>query len=161
MRKTHIKKVESRSRYEIPHFEDDKWRAFIEAGCYPYALDLKVNEYYFIGEFIGKLCTANSTDIELVETFKEEVETIFEYEVQEVETDYICQEEEKLVYLQRDEHTGYYHLLRQDSDRLWSHKFPKELPIRVDSIGNIIEDPDSMIESSYRGWCFLLRKRAS
>lgn len=143
----------------MPEFNPSKWEGFLEAGCYPYALNLKVNQFFLVGDLIGKRCTSNTEDDVLVKTLKEELEVIFDYEVKEVETDIKPQKGEKKIYLQRHEHTGHYHFLREDSDGLWSHKYPGELPERKDSIGKIIEDPDAMIDAPFIGWCFLLRRK--
>ena len=143
-----------------PKYEPQQWKKFRNAGCYPYCLDLKVDKFFLVGDLIGKRCDSHVTNMYLIQTLKEELETIFDYKVKEVDTEYRTKKGEKKIYLQRDEHTGYYHFLREDDDNVWSHKFPNELPVRVDSIGNIIEDPDSMVESAFSGYCFLLKRES-
>jgi len=150
-----------RGIYELTKFNPDEWSELLEAGCYPYVLDLKMNDFLLIGDFIGKTCTSLTTDQELIEIFKEELSSIFDLEVIEVSTEYPLKEGERKVYIQREDHTGYYHLLRQDNDGIWSHKCPRELPIREDSIGEIIKDPDMMVDTPFSGWCFLLKQRVS
>lgn len=157
-----MKKAEElRGIYELPEFNPNEWSEYLEAGCYPYVLDLKMNQFFLIGDFIGKRCTGSTTDEELVETFKEELNIIFDLDVNEVSTEYPLKEGERKVYIQREDHTGYYHLLRQDNDGIWSHKYPRELPVREDSIGETIKDPDMMVDTPFSGWCFLLKQRVS
>lgn len=143
------------------NYNPSAWCECLEAGCYPYALNLMVNKFFLIGDLIGNTCTSYTSDDELISVFKEELEKIFNFEVEEIDTEYELKKGEKKIYLSREQHTGYYHLLRQDEDGMWSHKFPKELPIREDSLGQIIEDPDAMVEAPFYGWCFLLRERTS
>lgn len=155
-----MNKASTRAIYDLPTYSSSEWNEFLEAGCYPYAINLKMNQFVLIGDFIGKTCTSLTSDEELIKTFKQELKEIFEIEVIEVDTKYKVSEGEKMVYIQREDHTGYYHLLRQDDDGKWSHKFPNELPIREDSLGQIIECPDAMVEAHSRGWCFMLRKES-
>lgn len=145
----------------MPKFEPSKWEEFLDAGCYPYALNLSANQFFLIGDLIGKTCVSTTPDDILVKILKEELETIFDYEVEEIETGVKAKKGEKKIYLQRHNHSGYYHLFREDSDEKWSHKYPGELPIRKDSIGQIIEDPDAIVDKPFTGWCFLLRKKES
>ena len=147
--------------YRERNYNPKAWSNYLEAGCYPYALNLLVDKFFLIGDLIGKTCTALTSDEDLIKVFKEELKEIFDLEVEETSTEYKTKENERKVYLQREEHTGYYHLLRQDEDGMWSHKFPKELPTRQDSIGLLIEDPDTMVEAPFKGWCFVLKERAS
>lgn len=139
-------------------FEPRKWEEYIDAGCYPYALDLFCNQFILVGDFIGKRCNEKVSDKFLVDTLKEEL-SFLGYQIKEIDTEYCIKKEyEFKIYLQRDEHTGYYHFLRQDISDIWSHKFPKEVPTNIDSYGQLIENPETMIESPFYGWCFLLRK---
>lgn len=142
-------------------YNPEAWSEYLEEGCYPYALNLLVNEFFLVGDLIGKRCNEYTSDEDLIRILKEELRKKIDFEVEEIETEYVTKEDETKIYLQREEHTGYYHLLRQDEDGMWSHKYPKELPTRQDSIGQNIEDSDTMVEAPFKGWCFLLRKRTS
>lgn len=42
---------------KTPKYEPSKWSNAIGAGCYPYALNLVKNEFFVVGELIGKRCT--------------------------------------------------------------------------------------------------------
>lgn len=144
---------------KTPKFEPTKWKNAKDAGCYPYAINLQKNEFFVVGEFIGKRCTERTSNDELLKTLKEELD-VLGYDVKEIEVEDSIREDEMKIYLQREEQTGYYHFLRQDSDGLWSHKYPNELPIRTDSVGNFIEDPECMVEVPFIGWCFKLSRKA-
>lgn len=142
-----------------PKYSPNKWRRFKNAGCYPYAINLFVNEFFLIGDIIGKRCSEYVSDEELISVLKEELEEIG-YDVAEIDVaDNIGSILTPKIYLQRNQHTGFYHFLRQDKDGLWSHKFPGELPIRKDSYGNEIIDPEMMVKTAFIGWCFRLKKR--
>lgn len=140
-----------------PNYSQKQWKNYLGAGCYTYALNLFINEKIFIGDIIGHRCTNRVSDFELIHTLEEEMNFIG-WDMQEVETDYLNSIDEKMIYLQREEHTDYYHFLRKDKQG-WSHKSPNELPEQRDSAGYLIEDPDAMIELPYQGWCFLLTKK--
>lgn len=141
-----------------PEFIPEEWKAVIEAGCYPYALDMPINKKVLIGDFIGKRCTEQVSDEMLISTLIEELNYLG-YKVREENSlSEVLKEDEKKIFLQREIHTGYYHLVRQDKDGLWSHKYPGELPTCLDSTGYVIEIPESMSERPFDGWCFYLRK---
>lgn len=144
--------------WNSPKYEPLDWEECLGAGCYPYALGLKVNQFFVVGDIIGKHCNNNVSDDYLIDVLKEEIEFILDCVVEEVETDIILEEGERLIYIQREEHTGYYHFLRQDDNGMWSHKYPNELPTNRDSAGVIIEDPDSMVEAPFYGWCLLIKE---
>ena len=132
------------------------WKNCIKAGCYQYAIGFHSNEHLLVGDIIGKRCRANVSDDTLLHILKEELETLG-YEVKEVEIDYQLKEGEIKIYLQRDEHSGYYHFLRQDESGVWSCKFPGEMPTSKDNNGKEIENPESMIKPPNYGWCFCLK----
>ena len=136
---------------------EESWQNFLGAGCYQYAIDFYSNEFLVVGDIIGKRCSEHVSDETLVETLIEELK-VLGYNVKEVETDTQIKNGEKKIYLQRDEHTGYYHFLKQDSDGIWSHKYPGEMPITIDNSGQEIDDPESMVEPPFYGWCFCLTK---
>ena len=133
-----------------------KWKNFIGAGCYQYAIGFYSNEYLVVGDIIGKRCNEYVSDELLLDVLIEELETLG-YQVEEVDTEYQLKEGEIKIYLQRDEHSGYYHFLKQDETGIWSHKYPGEMPITTDNGGKEIENPESMIEPPFYGWCFCLK----
>ena len=139
-------------------FRPNMWKHFIDAGCYSYALDIRINDFFLVGDFIGKRCNAHVSDQQLIETLIEEV-SFLGFHIQPTKTESPIRSDQRKIYLQRFEHSGHYHFLRQDSDGIWSHKFPQELPVQKDSYGEIILDPDGMIEAPFSGWCFVLEKR--
>lgn len=142
---------------KTPKYEPNKWRNAKGAGCYPYAINLLKNEFFVVGEFIGKRCTEKTSNEDLVKTLKEELD-VLGYNAEEIDVEEAISEDEMKIYLQREEQTGYYHFLREDADGLWSHKYPDELPTRQDSAGYIIKDPECMVEIPFIGWCFKLSK---
>lgn len=157
-----MKKAKERSiapGWNPPMYEPKEWNTCLDAGCYPYALNIKVNKFFVVGDLIGKHCNGSVSDEYLIAVLKEEVEFILDCELTEVETNTFLNEGERLIYIQREDHTGYYHFLRKDDNGTWSHKYPNELPTNRDSIGEIIEDPDCMVDKAFRGWCFLIKKR--
>ena len=141
-----------------PKYRPNKWKHAINAGCYPYAIELFIDKFLVVGDIIGKRCASDVSDERLISVLKEELEEIG-YDVSEIDVDQEIGAEESKIYLQRNEHTGFYHFLRQDEDRLWSHKFPNELPTRKDSAGYDIIDPEMMVDAAFDGWCFCLKKR--
>lgn len=147
----------ARRTLKTPKYEPNKWKNAKGAGCYPYAINLLKNEFFVVGEFIGKRCTEKTSNEDLVKTLKEELE-VLGYNAEEIDVEDSISEDEMKIYLQREEQTGYYHFLREDADGLWSHKYPDELPTRQDSVGNTIEDPEGMVEVPFIGWCFKLSK---
>ena len=139
---------------ETPDYNPEEWVDFLDAGCYPYVLNMKVNKFFLIGDLIGKTCTSTTSDEVLIETLKEELETIMDYEVKEVDIRVQHKKGEKKIYLHRFNHSGHYHLYRQDSDGKWSHKYPAQLPNRQ-YIEKAIDD------NSFTGWCLLLKRKKS
>lgn len=150
-----------RNNTSTPKYRPNRWKYAINAGCYPYAIDMFQNEFFLVGDLIGKRCDNKVSNEQLINTLIEELNEIG-YEVIEIEdaNEKINSDEFK-IYLQREEHTGFYHFFRQDVDGIWSHKYPFELPTRKDSLGNKILDPELMLEATVFGWCFRLKKRAS
>lgn len=150
-----------RKSVNTPKYRPNRWKHAIQAGCYPYAIDLFQDEFFLVGDLIGKRCDSKATDEQLIDTLLEELNEIG-YDVIEIEdTDEKVSSDEFKIYLQREQHTGYYHFFRQDEDDIWSHKFPNELPIREDSLENEITDPEKMLETAFLGWCFRLKKKVS
>lgn len=141
-----------------PKYRPNKWKYAINSGCYPYAINLFVDKFLLVGDLIGKRCNDYVSDERLISVLEEELEEIG-YNVSEIDVDDVIAPNELKIYLQRNEHTGFYHFLRQDKDGLWSHKFPNELPTRKDSAGYDIVDPEMMVDTAFIGWCFRLKKR--
>lgn len=109
--------------------ECEKWKDKLEAGCYPYALKIPINEFCLIGEFIGNPCTGITSEKELIETFKQEVQEIFNYKLEETNWETIPKDNQFKVILVRDFHSGYYHFYRQNSEGVFTDKIPGELPM--------------------------------
>lgn len=139
-------------------YAPNSWKSLEGAGCYPYALNMKVNKFFLVGEFIGEKCNEKVSDEHLIYTLIKEL-TFLGFKVKECETEFPTKKGQFKIFLQREVHTGYYHFLREDSNGIWSHKYPRELPVQVDSAGQLIEDPYCMVEAPFTGWCFLLEKK--
>lgn len=132
-----------------PKYRPNKWKHAIKAGCYPYALDLFQDEFFLVGDLIGKRCDCKVSDKQLIDTLLEELKEIG-FDVVEIEfVDEKINENEFKIYLQRDLHTGYYHFLREDDNGIWSHKSPNELPTEK-KLKELKEDISS-------NWCFKLK----
>ena len=144
---------------KIPMYKPEKWKQTINAGCYTYVLNLFEDKFYLIGDFIGKRCKETVSDEKLIEVFIEEISEHFNCEIEEVDSNKQLEKGKLKVYIQRHIHTGYYHFFRQDSNGFWSHKYPRELPTKVDSVGEVIENPDEMVDMPFVGWCFEISQR--
>ena len=97
---------------KTPKYEPSKWKNAKGAGCYPYAINLLKNEFFVVGEFIGKRCTEKTSNEDLVKTLKEELE-VLGYNAEEIDVEESISEDEMKIYLQREEQTGYYHFLEK------------------------------------------------
>lgn len=140
-------------------YKPEQWAGkLLGAGCYPYAANFQHDALIKIGTFIGKPCGKKTTDEVLIATLKEELIYMGYTSVEEVSTDYVAKPGERKIYLSRTEQSGAYHMYRQDDDGHWSHKYPNEKPTNRDSSGELISDPEDMIEAPYYGWCFLLKR---
>lgn len=145
------------SQEEFPQeFNPREWEAYKGAGCYPYALGIKTDEAFLIGDLIGRRVTHHNTEEEILEVLMIELEEMG-FEVLECDTMDIAEEGCFKIYLEINQN-GEYHFLRQDSDGIWSHKAPDHLPHRKDTAGYEIIDPDSMVAPGFVGYCFLLEK---
>ena len=56
----------ARRTLKTPKYEPNKWKNAKDAGCYPYAINLLKNEFFVVGEFIGKRCTEKTSNEDLV-----------------------------------------------------------------------------------------------
>lgn len=136
-----------------PSYSKNSWKNYLEAGCYNYALNLFINKKLFIGDLIGCRCTNQVANEELIQILWEEMDFL-KWEMEKVDLNTSMLSNQKMIYLQREENTGYYHFLRRDKEG-WSHKSPKELPKQAE-IAELIQGKKENCE----GWCFLLTKKA-
>lgn len=143
-------------------FRPRKWAGrLLGAGCYPYAANFYCERFIRIGELIGKPCDMVTPDNELIITLWEELLYLGYKSVKEVRTDYILQPGESKIYLRRADQLGVYHLFRQNSDGLWSHKYKNKLPSERDSYQDLLVNPAQRNPKegfTYHGWCFLLSR---
>lgn len=145
-------KQEIRKTITYPSYNPLDWKEYKEASCYVYAMNMHTNQFLLIGNIIGKKTGEKSSNEELIEVLQEEVRFLGA-EIQLTTEDSKVEKNEYKICLIRDPRTGYYHFFRQDNDSLWSHKFPKELPERVDYNGE-----DSFYYESFRKrWYFKIR----
>ena len=133
-----------------------KWKKYLGASCYQYAIDFYSNEFLLIGDIIGKRCNEYTSDEKIIATLREELE-VLGYELTETETYAPLKKHETKIYFQRDQNSGYYHFLKQDNNGIWSHKIPNEMPStlingKTKKIHNILTKP------TIYGRCFCLRK---
>ena len=140
-----------RKAVNAPKYNPNKWKHAINSGCYPYAVNLFINNFLLIGSIIGKPCNYRTTDEKLVNTLIEELNYIG-YNVKSIRIEDRIKEGELKIYLQRERMTGYYHFLRQDADGNWSHKYPGEIPI---------VEKNFKADINISGWCFCLSKKVS
>lgn len=142
-------------------FNPKEWEEYPNAGCYPYALDWKIDRLLLVGELLESKCS-QGVSAETLITFLMHEQAALGYQIDAVDVKHKCKEGEKKIYLQYFPKLGSYHMLREDSDGTWSHKYPNEPPSRKDSADRIIENPEEMAEEApFCGWCFLLKKRMS
>lgn len=137
-------------------YNPDEWEDYNSSNCYPYALGLKTNESFLVGDIIGKRVTdKDSIDI-LLYTLRLELEALG-FEMLECCTEDIAPEGSFKIYLERNS-SGEYHFLREDEDGLWSHKAADFSPNRRDTAGYLITDPNSMCNPAFEGYCFMLTR---
>ena len=140
-------------------FYPEEWENYLKAGCYPYSLNLKIDKFALIGDFIGKRCTKNTDEDTLIDTLQEEVRFLG-FEIRQVRLREIIhlKNGEFLIYLIRDKHLGVYHVLRRDDNGTWSHKFPDEYPIKA----NFLEEEYVRSNNRFaKGWMFALKPKDS
>lgn len=143
-------------------FRPRKWAGrLLGAGCYPYAANFYSEKLIQIGAFINNPCNMLTPDDELVHTLVEELRYMGYQSVEEVQTDYKIQPGESKIYLKRLDQLGSYHMFRQNSDGLWSHKYSGKLPSERDSYRELLINParrNPKESFTYHGWCFLLKR---
>lgn len=53
-----------------PKYRPNKWKYAIRSGCYPYAIELFVDEFLLVGDMIGKRCNDYVSDEKLISVLK-------------------------------------------------------------------------------------------
>ena len=137
-------------------YDPDEWEYYLGANCYPYAIGLKTNKSFMIGDLIGRRVTNKDSIVTILYVLHLELETLG-FEVLECCTEDIVPEGSHKIYLEKNS-CGEYHFLRQDEDGLWSHKAADFSPNRRDTAGYLITDPDSMCNPAFEGYCFMLTR---
>ena len=135
-------------------FNPEEWADYNGANCYPYALGLKTDEAFLIGDFIGKRMTHINSLTDVLYILHLELEALG-FQVIECCTKDIVPEGSFKIYLERNE-LGEYHFLREDEDGFWSHKAADSPPNRRDTAGYLIRDPDLVSSPAFEGYCFML-----
>lgn len=146
-----LSKTLRKAKNNIVSFRPNRWKHFLKAGCYPYALNLEINDFFLIGDFIKKRCDYSVSDEFLKNVLLEEL-SFLGYTPQETEIDFALNSNQLKIYLTRDTHSGYYHFYRQDNDGMWSHKDVNRIPVRITSL-------EDTINKLSTGWCFVLTKK--
>ena len=141
-----------------PEFSPEEWRKNIATGCYTYAMQWNVSTFVLIGDIIDERVTECEEDEEIIDVLTRELEFLG-YEIKECDVTLEAPKGTFKIFLMRYELTGHYHFLREDSNKQWSHKYPKELPTNKDYHGNIINNPLNLCDASYYGWCFLVSNK--
>ncbi len=155
----HTNRLEIRLLDFDPKFQPKVWAgALIDAGCYPYAANFFWAEFLQIGGIIGSPCNGTTPDQELVNTLKEELGFIGYASIEEVDINYKTNPGELKIYLARTNVLGTYHMFRQDSNGLWSHKFKGVLPTERDYEKKLLRKPKDLDNFPYHGWCFKLKR---
>ncbi len=108
-----------------PIFEPALWfRNCPRANCYPYALDLKINQPMLVGDMIQKRvkqCFCREDFNHFFQVFEEELDTIGLKIVDRMEDNAVgLKGDLKICILFL--YTGDYHFVRQDLDEIWSLK---------------------------------------
>lgn len=138
-----------------PVFHPELWEGFLKTSCYAYALNLKMNEFVLVGEFLGERCDQNMSNKKMIEVLKKEVEFLG-FSIKEVGKEYIPKEKEFLIYFKRNQKLNGYHFLRQDTNKMWSHKFHLEYPSHADFWKKeYVEEGNEWM----KGWFFVLRRK--
>lgn len=155
----HTNRLDIRLLDYNPKFQPKVWAgALIDAGCYPYAANFSWPEFLQIGGIIGYPCNGMTTDQDLVCTLKEELDFIGYTSIEEIDLDYKTNPGELKIYLARTNVLGTYHMFRQDSNGLWSHKFNGHLPTERDYEKKLLRKPKDLANFPYHGWCFKLKR---
>ena len=133
-------------------FAPKKWKDYENASDYLYILNIMIDEYIDVGGIIGKNCSNETSDEELISIFNEEANFIG-YEIEQINENDKTEDSEIKICLVRDEKTGYYHFIRQDNDETWSEKVSKDLPMKLDWE----EDNEFYYSDFQKHWYFKLR----
>lgn len=135
-------------------YNPEDWKNFNGANCYPYALGIKTNDSFLVGDLIGKRITSKNSISDLLYVLRVEIEELG-FEMEECCTDDIVPDGSFKIYMECNK-LGEYHFLREDEDGLWSHKAADFPPNRRDTAGFLIKDPDAMCNPAFEGYCFVL-----
>lgn len=131
-----------------------QWKKCLKAGCYPYALDMRINEFALIGDFIGKRCTWRVSDEVLIDTLIKELDFL-EIKVRKSNLEEVVKKGEIKIYLERDTMSGYYHFSRQDASGIWTHKEPGKTPQKLPEKFYKAGEEDELY---FDTWCFIIKK---
>ena len=136
-----------------PEFDPIEWEEYPRATCYSYALGLKIDEGFLIGDFIGKRVTQSDSMYEQIDVLIEELEMLDLY-VDTCDTMDVVEEGFLKIYIEWNE-KGEYHFYRQDIDGKWSHKASGKSPKQYDEQGFLILNPE---EIAKKGKCFIISR---
>lgn len=149
-----VRNLLSEVQYPL-EFNPAEWKDNLDANCYEYALGLKIDEGYLIGDFIGKRVTKNDSIAKHLEVLLEELDALGFFVV-ECDTTDLTEENTFKIYIEWNEENEY-HFLRQDLDFRWSQKAQGLFPTDRDENGFFIMDPE-MNSKSVLGKCFILTR---
>ena len=57
-------------------YDPDEWEYYLGANCYPYAIGLKTNESFMIGDLIGRRVTNKDSIVTILYVLHLELETL-------------------------------------------------------------------------------------
>lgn len=128
-------------------FEPMKWKSYIEATCYSYALNMFVDKRFYIGDiYPGSRAEVSCSDDILQKILVDELKILgFSVKVSNVNGE---NRKGFLICIVRERETGYYHFYRRDNVG-WSHKRPGELPTRFNKQGKILNGLAPYFERGY------------
>ena len=149
-----VRKALEKTTYPLK-FNPQSWSNY-NSNCYSYVLGAKVNFYFLVGDLIGKRVTDHTPENEKLSILKEELQALG-FSFFEIDVDDEIPEDYYKIYFQIFDSTGKYHLLRQDSDGLWSHRGAYGLLDRTDTAGLEITDPECMLDCPFHGYCLALK----
>lgn len=152
---TQARKIIEENNYPLD-YNPMEWKDYLDSNCYAYALGLKLDEGFLIGDFIGRRVTKHTPIDIQIEILCEELEELG-FEVLKCDTLDIIPENSFKLYIEWNE-SNEYHFIRQDSDGLWSHKASCFFPVRQDKFGYLIVDPDDYFEGKKYGICLQVFK---
>lgn len=132
---------------KVPKNEcNKKWKRWIKANCYLYAINYQSNtDGSDPGDIAGLPSLSNfASNEEIFKRIKKDLKTQGIC-VRKCKYNYQCKSNEWKIALMvgKDEefHEYDYHFLREDKVQRWSHKFRNTLPRKTDDFGQTIRDP--------------------